>query len=133
MYTYSQLQKGVERYVSKYNGDRFQACNDISSRADAIVKETHHTVSEGEAVSWAITGVSPSRNWRKALAFSAPKTKYLVDLLSYVDDSDVRQAVEESFSQSVRLGSLTYYYPTRLNQYQKSRVRVMTRMCWYNR
>ena len=66
------------------------------------------------------------------MLLSAPKTKYMTNLLSYVDDTNVRQAVEESFSQSVRLGSLTFYYPTKLSNGQKQRVRVLTRMCWHN-
>ena len=67
------------------------------------------------------------------MLLSVPRTKYMTNLLSYVDDDSVREAVEESFSQSVRLGSLTYYYPTKLSHGQKQRVRVLTRMCWHNR
>lgn len=66
------------------------------------------------------------------MLLSAPKTKYMTDLLSYVDDMNIKDAVEESFSQSVRLGSLTFYYPTKLSPSQKQRVRVLTRMCWHN-
>lgn len=133
MYTHEQVQSGVSKFVLRNNGNRFLACREISNKADAILKSTGHVVSESEAVSWAITGVPPVTGGRNQLTFSAPKTKYSVELLSYVDDEGVKEAAEESFSQSVRLGHLTFYYPTKLNKYQKARARVLTRMCWYNK
>lgn len=135
MYTHEQLHRGVETFVNVCNGNRFQACNLIAYTADKLLKLTQNSVSESEAVSWATTGVAPNNlrdRRRQHMLLSAPKTKYMTNLLSYVDDTNVRQAVEESFSQSVRLGSLTFYYPTKLSNGQKQRVRVLTRMCWHN-
>ena len=135
MYTHEQLQQGVEKFVVLCKGNRFEACNLISLAADKLLVLTQNSVSESEAVSWATTGVAPKnlRERRKQhMLLSVPKTKYLTNLLSYVDDGSIREAVEESFSQSVRLGSLMYYYPTKLSHGQKQRVRVLTRMCWYN-
>lgn len=135
MYTYEQLQQGVETTVNVCKGNRFKACNLIASAADKLLVLTNNSVSESEAVSWATTGVAPDNlqeRRRQHMLLSAPKTKYMTNLLSYVDDCDVKEAVEQSFSQSVRLGSLTFYYPSKLSQGQKQRVRVLTRMCWHN-
>lgn len=135
LYTHELLQQGVEVFVDVCKGDRFKACNLIAHTADKLLKLTQNSVSESEAVSWATTGVAPDNlqdRRRQHMLLSAPKTKYMTNLLSYVDDTNVRQAVEESFSQSVRLGSLTFYYPTKLSPSQKQRVRVLTRMCWHN-
>ena len=125
MYTHEQLQQGVEKFVSVCKGNRFEACNLISLAADKLLKLTSNSVSESEAVSWATTGVAPTNlrdRRRQHMLLSVPRTKYMTNLLSYVDDDSVRDAVEESFSQSVRLGSLTYYYPTKLSHGQKQRV-----------
>ena len=136
MYTYEQLQQGVETTVNVCKGNRFKACNLIASAADKLLKLTKNSVSESEAVSWVTTGVAPDNlqdRRRQHMLLSVPRTKYMTNLLSYVDDSNVKEAVEQSFSQSVRLGSLTFYYPSKLSQSQKQRVRVLTRMCWHNR
>lgn len=135
MYTHEQLQQGVEKFVSVCRGNVFEACNLIAYNADKLLKLTQNSVSESEAVSWATTGVAPNNlcdRRRQHMLLSAPKTKYMTNLLSYVDDMNIKNAVEESFSQSVRLGSLTFYYPTKLSPGQKQRVRVLTRMCWHN-
>ena len=116
-------------------GNKFQACNLIACTADKLLKLTQNSVSESEAVSWATTGVAPNNlreRRRQHMLLSAPKTKYMTNLLSYVDDDKVRESVQESFSQSVRLGRLTFYYPFKLSSGQKQRVRVLTRMCWHN-
>ena len=136
MYTYEQLQQGVERFVVVCRGNVFEACNLISLTADKLLKLTNNSVSESEAVSWATTGVAPTNlrdRRRQHMLLSVPKTKYMTNLLSYVDDDKVRESVQESFSQSVRLGSLTFYYPFKLSGGQKQRVRILTRMCWHNR
>lgn len=135
MYTYEQLQQGVETAVSVCNGNRFRACNLIACTADKLLNLTQNSISESEAVSWATTGVAPDNlqdRRRQHMLLSAPRTKYMTNLLSYVDDNNVKEAVEQSFSQSVRLGSLTFYYPSKLSHGQKQRVRVLTRMCWHN-
>lgn len=135
MYTHELLQQGVETFVDRCKGDRFKACNVIANTADKLLRVVNNSISESEAVSWAITSVAPDNlqdRRRQHMLLSVPKTKYMNNLLSYVDDDGIREAVQESFSQSVRLGSLTFYYPSKLSQGQKQRVRVLTRMCWHN-
>ena len=135
MYTHEQLQQGVEKFVSVCKGNAFEACNLIAYNADKLLKLTQNSVSESEAVSWATTGVAPDNlheRRRQHMLLSVPKTKYMTNLLSYVDDDKISEAVQESFSQSVRLGSLTFYYPSKLSFEQKQRVRILTRMCWHN-
>lgn len=135
MYTHELLQQGVEVFVDKCKGDRFKACNLIAHTADKLLRVVNNSISESEAVSWAMTSVAPNNlqdRRRQHMLLSVPKTKYMNSLLSYVDDDGIKEAVQQSFSQSVRLGSLTFYYPSKLSSGQKQRVRVLTRMCWHN-
>lgn len=135
MYTHELLQQGVEAFVDICKGDRFKACNLIAHTADKLLRVVNNSISESEAVSWAMTSVVPDNlqdRRRQHMLLSVPKTEYMNNLLSYVDNDGIKEAVQESFSQSVRLGSLTFYYPSKLSQGQKQRVRVLTRMCWHN-
>lgn len=126
----------VERLVSQCNGNPFAACNIISKKASWLVRVTSGTADASEGVTWAITGKLPNnlkKRMENHMKLESSRTPYMVNLLSYVDDDDVLEAVKQSYDQSVSIDSLTFYYPVKMTEGQKSRVRVLTRMCWENR
>lgn len=133
--SYNDLQKGVSRYLYACNGDQFKACNAISKVSEHLLNK--FDMYDGcEALLWAITGhpsVSVYERTKQKMNATVPKTQYMKNLLGYVSDDNVTRCVEESFSQSVRIGSLTFYYPVHISKENKSRVRVLTRMCWFNK
>lgn len=131
-----ELGKGVDRYIDAFDGNRFEACKAISNDAVHILKLSGDSIMESEAISWALTGKPPSNieeRPRQHMNLTIRRSAYMDMLLSYVDDDDILDCVKESYAQSIRLGSLTYYYPVKLSKENKTRVRVLTRMCWYNR
>lgn len=133
--SYVDLQKGVQKYLDVYCGDQFKACNAMCFDAFRLYRESGSCLSNNEALSWALTGKAPDIKERakQHMNLTVQRTKYMKNLLSYVDDDDVVTCVEESFSQSVRLGNLTFFYPVKIESSKKARVRVLTRMCWFNR
>lgn len=128
----------ARRYLAKFDGDQFAACRAACSDAENVLKSCKGALDEWEALNFAFSGTKPSllhvrKRAKQKMNLQAPKTEYMKNLLSYVDDDSVVECVEQSFSQSVRLGSLTFYYPIKVNPGQKARARVLTRMCWHNR
>lgn len=132
---YKDLQKGVSKYLNACGGDQFKACNAISKVSKYLLNK--FDMYDGcEALLWAITGhpsVSVYERAKQKMNVTVPKTPYMKNLLGYVSDYDIVRCVEESFLQSVRIGSLTFYYPVHISRESKSRVRVLTRMCWFNK
>lgn len=129
------LQRGVRYYLHSNDGDQFKACNAMCNEAEKIHKK--YPVFDGkECLVYALTGklpVSLHDKERQYMNLTVPKTSYMKNLLEYIDNGDIVTCVEESFAQSVRLGSLTFYYPVSISSEDKTRVRVLTRMCWFNR
>ena len=114
----------------------YQASNTIAEVADLLIKLTDDSIMESEAVNWALTGEKPGcirTRIRQHMNLTVPKSARINQILSYVEDSDILDCVEESYAQSVRIGAITFYYPVKISQSKKARVRVLTRMCWFNR
>lgn len=136
MASYSQRQQGVQAYVKACKGNVYQASNTIAKVADVLVKLTDDSIMESEAVNWALTGEKPGcirTRIRQHMNLTVPKSARINQILSYVEDSDILECVEESYAQSIRIGAITFYYPVKISQGKKARVRVLTRMCWFNR
>lgn len=129
------FQKKIEQLVDMFDGDRFQACNYIAEKSYELVKLTGDCISSSEAQVAILTGkldVDLNERRQHKMNLIAPKTEFMNTILKYVDNDDICQCVRESYSQSVRIGSITFYYPVHLSSEDKTRVRVLSRMCWYN-
>lgn len=130
------LGKGVCRYVDSFDGNRFAACKALSNDAISLMSKSKDAILESEAISWALSGDEPKDmkdRARQHMNLTIRKTAYMERLLGYVDEDDILDCVKESYAQSIRIGSLTFYYPKNLKKQDKTRVRILTRMCWYNR
>ena len=60
-----------------------------------------------------------------------PEMKEIEDFLLYIDDHLVQLSVLASYHATVRSHHLVYIYNENLNEFQQTRVRVLTRMIWY--
>lgn len=114
----------------------FELCNLISLKSIELLKSLDYAISDSEAISCVVSGTVPDnleerRKQHKML--STLKTPYMSGLLSYVDDDEVKSCVELSYEESVRIGSLVFRYDSLSDDAKKSRVRILTRMIWYNR
>ena len=60
------------------------------------------------------------------------ESKYIKELFMYIDDKDIKDAVYDSFYDSKLKKNLVYVYNNISDAYKKARVRILTRMLWYN-
>lgn len=60
------------------------------------------------------------------------ESKYIKELFMYIDDKDIKDAVYDSFYDSKLKKNLVYVYNNISDVHKKARVRILTRMLWYN-
>lgn len=132
----SYLQQRVEDIIDECNGDRYRAVHRICNKAEELGRSVDYCLTESECIVWALSNEEPKNlEDRKRQHMNAIKhrTHYLEDLLGYIEDDDIIEAVRTSYDMSIRIDSLTFYYNNIKDKFKKVRVRVLTRMCWYNR
>lgn len=133
---YKDLEAGISKHVKACHGNKYEACVTISKQANHLVDKSNNSIFGSEAISWAITGQPPKdieKRMRQHMNLAVPKSEYVKGLMSCIDDDNILECVNQSYAQSVRIGHLTFYYPVKISKGLKARVRVLTRMCWYNR
>ena len=115
-------------------GSPYGACNIISKKARQYAESTNNIVLHSEAISWALTGNTPKildeykkqqRKHRSSVCVSVTQ-----DILSLVNDTDVKSAVETSIRNSRRQKHLLYMYEGISDTYKQGRVRVLCNMIW---
>lgn len=113
-------------------GSPFAAVKYIAQSARQKRQSVDYRVLESQAITWVLTGIQPKLSKRHLNVSDWYNLPYLDEVLSCVDDDDVAASVRESYSESMKAHHLIYYYHQSLNEHQKARVRVLTRMIWYN-
>lgn len=113
-------------------GSPFAAINYIAKSARVKRQQVDNRILESEAITWALTGIQPQLRERVHTVDEWYNISYLDEVLSYVDDEQVADSVRESYSESARTHHLIYCYHSSLDESRKARVRVLTRMIWYN-
>ena len=85
--------------------------------------------------SQAITSVVRGGSFECAPPISDAQDEYearkIKELFCYIDDKDVKDAVYDSFYDSKKAKYLIYVYNSIEDEPRKARVRVLTRMLWY--
>ena len=112
-------------------GSTFAAVNFIAKLAREKREQSNYSLLESEAISWVLTGKEPPKN-------RYPKSDILhhvfeiSDLLSEIDDEEVAESVWQSYEISLKEHHLIYQYQEGMCEGQKARVRILSRMIWYN-
>lgn len=116
----------------------YNAINSITESARTLAQYCDNRISEGEAITWAVTGIEPekskiyrilkSRNTRMSYGL-----KYVMsvvnDVLSGVEDSGVCKSVRASVKASNESKSEVFIYiDIDDSEGKHSRVRILTRM-----
>lgn len=121
-----------EKYV-KALGSKFAAVVYVSKLARQRAKSVDNCILESEALSWVLTGVEPKAVaiWRTRKNKKEELAKvYAKDRLMYVEDIDVRSAVEDSIDESIKGSHLIYLYNNVRDKDRQARVRILSRMIW---
>lgn len=113
-------------------GSPYAAVNYIAKSARKKLKESNNGILESQAISWVLTGKEPKVHRRMPVYNSSLNIPYVDEVLCYVDDEEVCESVRESYNESLLAHHLIYCYHNNLDEFRKSRVRILTRMIWYN-
>lgn len=118
--------------IADATGNRYAAIKQIVAAARHKEALTHYNISSSEAITWVVDNKKP-KSVITGQAFQ-PRTTYVDDILNEylteIDDNLIKQSVKNSVNYTYSNGHLVYSYNDTLNEYEKSRVRVITRMIW---
>ena len=120
--------------VSKFNGNTYQAVQYIQKQSRKLLEYTDNRITDSEAIAWVLTGEKPDYESRKTFNEITAKYEdaYVDEILCYIDDKQVCESIRLSISKSKKSKNLVYRYTKGLDESKKSRVRVVTRIIWYN-
>lgn len=121
--------------LSDQYGSPYAAANAAANAARDLVKLYDNKILDSEAISWCITGEAPkilaTMQSNKSIPYERYVSYQIDELLNYVEDPDVVESVRISFRESTIARHLIYVYNSRMDEPRRTRVRVLTRMIWY--
>lgn len=115
-------------------GSAYAAVNYISSEARKLASKYDDLILHSEAIEWIVTGKKPKilSNISKVCNRSNYVKSYIDEVLCYVDDNNVCESVRYSINASKSSNHLIYVYKDVPDPSRQARVRVLTRMIWYD-
>lgn len=120
--------------LSEELGDAYQAVNHIAAQARKLAESHNNVILHSEAINWVITGVKPDILEQVDKLPDKPNffRSYVDEALAYVSDGPVRRSAKSSIFASKSARHLIYIYRDVSDPHRRARVRVLTRMVWYN-
>lgn len=115
-------------------GSSYAAVNLIASEARKLATQYDNKILHSEAIDWYLTGNKPKilNDKYKLYTSSNYVRSYVDEVLSYVDDIGVCESVRHSISASRSSNHLIYVYKDVSDDFRQARVRVLTRIIWYD-
>ena len=113
-------------------GSTYAAVNYISSAARVLLEENNYPCVESQAILWALTGKKPKFRRKKSLLSELDTIHVLDDVLCYVEDTEVCKMVRKSYGESLKIHHLIYFYNDEMDVDTRARIRILTRIAWYN-
>ena len=103
----------------------------IASEARKLRFSLDYDITESQALAWVLSGVTPEHHKIpiKDLEYS---TSLEDRLLTYIDKPEIKKSVKLSIEDTEIHHHLIYRYTEDLNESEKARVRILTRVIWYN-
>lgn len=114
-------------------GNPFLAVKLVSSWTRDILAKYDNKLLVSEVLTWVIQGVPPKslNHFDKASNRPIRKSKSdLEEMLCYIDDEDVCNAVRMSYEASLNSKQVIFIYGSVLDEDRQARVRVLVRMLW---
>ena len=115
-------------------GNPYAAVNYIAASARKLAAKYNNLILDSEAINWLVTDNKPAiLNKQHTISTKGDYVRSYVDeMLSYVDDTDVCDSVRYSINTSRDANHLIYVYTNVPDEFRQARVRILTRMIWYN-
>ena len=125
--------KQFERFVEMCGGSRYAATTFVAKEARKLANQYNNVISHAEALSWIISGKPPKiiSNYKKVLKIREKGSLNVAyNMLSNVQDEEVKESVLESIRRSNKADHLIYVYIDVYDEHRQSRIRILTRMIW---
>lgn len=103
----------------------------ISNQARELSKRSGESILHSEAISRVLKG-DTSKIVFDDDVIDEYESKYIKEMFMYIDDKEIKDAVYDSFYDSKKNRNLIYVYNEITDENRKSRVRILTRMLWFN-
>ena len=110
-------------------GNRYLATSYISQSARAFAQELPRYIIESYLIHWVLVGEDP--NHIHARIRDDPETRYMNEILCYIYDKQVVDAVKYMYKNSIKNRHLVYNSNSDLSDYQFDRAKILLRMIWY--
>ena len=110
-------------------GNRYIATSYIAHAARKFSEKLPKYIIESYLIHWVLTGEDPKKI--RASIRDDVDTRYLNEILCYVCDQSVNQAVREMYKKSIKNRHLVYESNIELDRYQYDRAKILLRMIWY--
>lgn len=123
-----------DQYLSQ-TSNTFEAINMWVKDSKQIEAKYQNRLSSNESLSSALTQKVPDNLDRRKLVKDVESQyidRYIREALSQIDDKDVRISVLQTLNRSRSEKNLVFVYLDILSDFQKSRVRIISRLIWYN-
>ena len=126
--------KEFEELKKRY-GCSYAAISVVVKEARRLAKKYNYIILDSEAISWVVTGRKPitlDKYLNVVRTRKPPEIAFIDDILSGVDDNDVCKCVRQSVKDSLEANHLIYVYTDIPDEGRQARVRILTRIIWYN-
>lgn len=110
-------------------GNRYLATSYISQSARAFAKELPAYIIESCLIHWVLIGEDPLHI--RAKVRDDADTRYMNEVLCYVYDKQVSDAVRYMYKNSIQHRHLVYNSNSDLSENQLDRAKILLRMIWY--
>lgn len=103
----------------------------ISNQARSLADRSGNSILHSEAISMVLNGDQTDIISDDEI-IDEYESKYIKELFMYIDDKEIKDAVYDSFYDSKSKKNLVYVYNNISDIHKRARVRILTRMLWYN-
>ena len=124
--------KDMKDLVRK-TGSPYAACIYAAKKGRQLQQSVNNVISESESLSWAISGRIPKDLERRIQAKlqnteEISESTKLGDILSTIEEDNIRVAVLNSYRTSVRMKQLVFDYNGIKDRGIRTRIRILVRM-----
>ena len=125
----------MNTYVEDFSGDVFASINQWAKDANSVTSRTYDRIGHNEALSSCLTQQLPENLHKRRRVKDMEHLyveRYVREAISQIDDPAVRYSVLTTINASRAEKNLVFKYHDNLTKAQKARVRVISKLVWYN-
>ena len=106
----------------------YYATLEIADITKEITLSLDNRITTSSALDFAARGILPNPK-----DYPDHRLDRVKDYISYIDDSDVKNAVIDSYEESLKKFHLVFIYNNIDDEYRRSRIRIILNILWDNR